>query len=209
MSDSLEPNVSVGASRTKVSRRRAAEPPRSAKQALPEWVPFAVLSVLLFAGALGSRAMRAVSSEANKTSSETAAPSRAAAPAPAPKTPDVAATASAATKDGELRISTQHLVVTHGESIMGRSLNITRTREQAKARSTEALAKARQGADFRQLIEEYSDDAHKNEFHGEQLNFSRKDAIPSFSQAAFALKVGEISNLVDTPFGYMVIRRIK
>jgi parvulin-like peptidyl-prolyl isomerase len=92
---------------------------------------------------------------------------------------------------------------------MGRSLNITRTREQAKARSTEALAKARQGADFRQLIEEYSDDAHKNEFHGEQLNFSRKDAIPSFSQAAFALKVGEISNLVDTPFGYMVIRRIK
>jgi len=143
---------------------------------------------------------------APSTAPSAAAPSNA---VPVPTGLAPAAPSASAQAGAELRISTQHLVVTHGESIMGRSLNITRTREQAKARAAEALARARKGEDFAKLINEYSDDAHKDEWHGEQLNFTRKEAIPSFSAAAFALKVGEISDVVETPFGYMVIRRIK
>jgi peptidyl-prolyl cis-trans isomerase NIMA-interacting 1 len=214
MSDSLEPNISPKTKPNPSLLGRTSSSKRTEhRSALPDWVPWAVLGGLLVAGAVGSRVVRAAvaSSEVDKTSGPAPAPSNSALAPAAPKTAASAAP-TASTQAGnaaEPRISVQYLVITHAESIMGRSLKITRTREQAKARATEVLGRARKGDDFAKLIAEYSDDAHKAEFHGEQLNFSRKDAIPTFSAAAFALNVGQISDVVDTPFGYMVIRRIK
>jgi hypothetical protein len=111
--------------------------------------------------------------------------------------------------DDGVRISVLHLVVTHADSVMGKSLHITRTREQAKARAGEALARARKGEEFSKLIGEYSEEPHTDQTHGELKSFGKKDAIPSFADAAFKLKVGELSDVVDTPFGYMVILRTR
>ena len=76
----------------------------------------------------------------------------------------------------------------------------------------EGLEKAKQlrkkivdGADFAQVAADESDDASKNA--GGDLNFFHHgQLVPPFEQAAFALKVGEISEPVRTPFGYHLIK---
>lgn len=217
MPDSLDPNVSPASPETpkrRVARAPAERHRHSQRPELPDWAPWAVLGGLIVVGAVGSRVVQAAvtSSDAAKASEapKTDTSSMAAPPAASNALARItgAASAQVARKD-EPKISALHLVVTHAESVMGKSLHITRTREQAKERASEALARARKGEDFSKLIGEYTEEPHTDQTHGELLNFSRKDAIPSFADAAFKLKVGEISDVVDTPYGYMVILRTK
>ena len=216
MSDSLDPNVSPASPSPK--KRRAA-PNRSQRRAesqrlvVPDWVPWAVIGGLIVAGAVGSRVVQAAvkASDAAKSSEKASAEPAAAAPTALsqPSARVLGAPSAQAANAAEQKISVLHLVVTHAESVMGQSLHVTRTREQAKQRAGEALARARKGEDFAKLVSEYTEEPHTDQTHGELKNFTRKEAIPSFSEAAFTLKVGELSGVVDTPFGYMVILRTK
>lgn len=208
MSDSLDPNVSPAVQKYRTTRR--AHRPASGS-ALPEWAAWAVLGGLIVVGAVGSRVVQAAvrSSKAAKTS-ESAQVTNMGPAGAAPSPPSrVNGASSATTGAAGPKISALHLVVTYADSIMGKSLHITRTREQAKQRIDEALARARKGEDFAKLVSAYSEEPHTDETHGELKNFTRKDAIPSFADAAFQLKIGEISEPVDTPFGYMLILRTK
>lgn len=215
MPDSLDPNVSPTSSETpkeRVARAPAQTRPHSRRPELPDWAPWAVLGGLIVVGAVGSRVVQAAvaSSQAAEASEATTRKSGTPAAPPAASNAVVrlagAASARVARKD-EPKISALHLVVTHADSIMGKSLHITRTREEAKERASEALARARKGEDFSKLISEYTEEPHTDQTHGELKNFTRKDAIPSFADAAFKLNVGEVSDVVDTPYGYMVILR--
>jgi len=72
-----------------------------------------------------------------------------------------------------------------------------------KAEMVSELAK--KGQDFAQLASSYSDDPTGKE--GGDLGFFRKgDMIPKFEEVAFALKPGEISQVVETEFGYHIIK---
>ena len=67
------------------------------------------------------------------------------------------------------------------------------------------LDKARAGEDFAQLATEYSDDSTR--VHGGDVGFFRRgQMVPAFEKAAFALKPGEISDIVETPFGLHIIK---
>jgi hypothetical protein len=213
MTDSLEPNVSSKASQASKKRdaRTAAKHAEPHPPALPDWAPWAMLGGLIVLGAVGSHVVQAAvaSSESSKAADAgqaKAVPSAMLTAAPRAASANPAPSSQTANAD---KISVLHLVVTYADSVMGKSLHITRTREQAMQRASEALARARKGDDFSKLVTEYSEEPQTEQTHGELKNFTRKDAIPSFADAAFKLKVGELSPVVDTPFGYMVILRTK
>jgi peptidyl-prolyl cis-trans isomerase NIMA-interacting 1 len=108
--------------------------------------------------------------------------------------------------DEPREVRAQHLLVMHRESRNG-SPSIQRTRAEARARAEEALRKAREGANFDELVRTYSDEPGSAERGGDLGKFGRRRMVKAFSDAAFRLKVGEISDVVETEFGYHVIRR--
>jgi len=77
----------------------------------------------------------------------------------------------------------------------------------ARKKAEDVLAEARQpGADFAALAAKYS--ACPSKAHGGDLGFFPREGamVEPFAAVAFALKPGEISNVVETQFGYHIIK---
>jgi hypothetical protein len=110
---------------------------------------------------------------------------------------------------GEETVRVRHLVVTHKDSLLGKHRGVTRTRDEAKQRASQALARARKGEDFVKLVNEYSDEPGAADRKGDLGHFGRRWAIQPFSDTAFALEKGELSSVVETTFGQHVILRIE
>ncbi len=78
-------------------------------------------------------------------------------------------------------------------------------RQTAQRRAEDVRKKALAGEDFAKLARQYSEGPSKS--NGGDLGlFTRDQMVPPFADAAFALKPGETSSVVETPFGYHVIR---
>jgi peptidyl-prolyl cis-trans isomerase C len=80
------------------------------------------------------------------------------------------------------------------------------TKEEARKKSEALLARARKGEDFAKLATENSDDPGSKDKGGEYDFFGHGKMVPEFEKAAFALKPGEISDLVETQFGFHIIK---
>jgi peptidyl-prolyl cis-trans isomerase D len=78
---------------------------------------------------------------------------------------------------------------------------------QAKAEEVLKLAKA-PGADFAALARQYSEDESNNANGGDLDYFGRGRMVPEFENTAFAMKNGEISDLVKTSFGFHIIKMV-
>ncbi len=76
---------------------------------------------------------------------------------------------------------------------------------QAKAKAEDLLKKVKGGADFATVAKESSDCPSKAQ-GGDLGLFARDKMVKPFADAAFAMKVGEISGLVESPFGYHIIK---
>jgi hypothetical protein len=104
-------------------------------------------------------------------------------------------------------IAARHLLVMHRGSQRVPE-GITRTREEARARAEEARARAVAGEDWNALVREYTDEQGAPE-GGDLGTFGRGTMVPAFERAAFGLEVGEISEVVESPFGFHVIMRYR
>ncbi len=104
-----------------------------------------------------------------------------------------------------LRASARHILVQYAGS-MRAPQTITRTKDEAMARAEEALGRARAGEDFAALAREYSDGPSAGQ-GGDLGRFNKGVMTPEFDEATFACKVGEITGIVETPFGYHIIQR--
>ncbi|HEX2167266.1 MAG TPA: peptidylprolyl isomerase [Longimicrobiales bacterium] len=79
-------------------------------------------------------------------------------------------------------------------------------RDSVMQRARRVLAEARAGADFAQLAAQYSEEPNAAERGGDLGYFGPDEMVQPFSEAAFALNAGEISDLVETPFGIHIIK---
>lgn len=103
-------------------------------------------------------------------------------------------------------ISARHLLVSY-QGAMRASPSVTRTKAEAQTRVTEALKRAKAGEPFENLVKEFSDEPGAAERGGSLGKFGRGMMVPAFEKAAFKLAPGEISEIIETPFGFHVIQR--
>lgn len=107
---------------------------------------------------------------------------------------------------GPERIRAKHILIAYAGS--PQDIGGTRSEGDARSLAAEIVAKARaEGADWDALARQYTEEPGGKERAGDLGEFGRGQMVPAFERAAFALDVGEISDVVQSPFGFHVIRR--
>jgi peptidyl-prolyl cis-trans isomerase SurA len=110
--------------------------------------------------------------------------------------------------DRSQEASAQHILIRYAGAKRA-TPEITRTKEEARTRAEEVLRKARAaGANFDRLVAEYSEEPRAAERKGSLGIFRPGRMVPEFDTAVFAMEVGAVSDVVETPFGFHVIKRL-
>ena len=108
---------------------------------------------------------------------------------------------------GPERIAAKHILIGYVDSPKSAG-NVTRSEAEALELAQQVLRDARaEGAEWDALAAKYTDEEAGKTTGGDLGKFGRGQMVPSFERAAFALKVGEISEIVKSPFGFHIIRR--
>lgn len=103
-------------------------------------------------------------------------------------------------------IGASHILVSYQGATRAKP-TVTRTKQEALALARQLAAEARKpGVDFSQLARDSSDGPSGVE-GGALPKFGRQQMVKPFSDAAFALEPGGISDVVETNFGFHIIKR--
>ena len=81
-----------------------------------------------------------------------------------------------------------------------------KTKETARAKAADVLEQLKAGKDFAELAKHYSQDPGSAANGGDLGYFMQGQMVGPFEQAAFALKPGAMSDVVETPFGFHIIK---
>lgn len=136
------------------------------------------------------------------------------APPPAAATPAAAAPPPPTTAsdevdlpaDAPMRIAARHILVSWAGAAMA-PIAVTRTRDDAYQRISQAQARLQAGEDFATVAAELSDDNTADK-GGDLGSFDQGAMTPPFEAAAFRLQAGERSRIVETLFGFHIIERL-
>jgi hypothetical protein len=128
---------------------------------------------------------------------QTAEPAAAKPPAPAPP-------AQAEQPGADEMIAASHVLVAYQGAMRSQA---TRSKEEAQKLAQQVASQAKAGKDFAALASQYSDDKGSAAKGGDLGRFPAKRMVKQFADAVTALKPGEISGVVESPFGFHVIRR--
>ena len=145
--------------------------------------------------------------EENEPAAEAApvVPSTAPGPSAAPPPPSEPEPAPTAEKPPE-SVAAQHVLIAY-RGAKNAPPNVKRTKAAAKTLAEEVATKAKAGSDFSALVQEYSEDPGTKDRLGSVGKFTPDKMVKPFSEAAFKLRVDEVSAPVETEFGFHVIKR--
>ena len=79
-------------------------------------------------------------------------------------------------------------------------------KKKAREKAEEVLKKIKAGEDFAKLAMDYSDDPGSKAKGGDLGFFEKGKMFKTFDEAAFKLNPGEVSDIVETPYGYHIIK---
>lgn len=82
----------------------------------------------------------------------------------------------------------------------------SRSKAEAQASIEDLARQLADGADFAELARAHSD-CPSAARGGDLGSFGRGQMVPEFEAAAFSMQAGEVSHVVETAFGYHLIRR--
>lgn len=106
------------------------------------------------------------------------------------------------------KVEASHVLIAY-KGASNASKDITRTKEEALVRAKEALAKLKEGKSFTDVAKYYSDDPSNKDSNGKLSQLVSEDGtyVKAFQDATLALREdGEISDIVETEFGYHIIK---
>lgn len=104
------------------------------------------------------------------------------------------------------KVTVKHILIKYAGA-KNADESITRTREEACMRALEARNKLAGGAEFVDAVKEYSEEAGAASREGSIGSVERKDLAKPFADAAFELSVNQMSDIVETEFGFHLILR--
>lgn len=104
------------------------------------------------------------------------------------------------------KVTVKHILVKHKDAKKADG-KFTRTRAEACLRAIEVRDKIVKGAEFDAMVKEYSDEAGAATRNGSIGAVERKDVVKPFADAAFELKVNQMSDVVETESGFHLIFR--
>jgi peptidyl-prolyl cis-trans isomerase C len=81
-----------------------------------------------------------------------------------------------------------------------------KAKEAAKTKAADLLNQVKAGKDFAELAKQHSQDPGSAVQGGDLGFFQQGQMVGAFERAAFALKPGEVSEIVETPFGFHIIK---
>ncbi len=108
--------------------------------------------------------------------------------------------------DEPAKIGAKHILVKYAGAKKAKP-EVVRTREQACLRAEEARAQLADGKSFADVVSRYSEEPGATTREGSLGTVERSHVVPAFADAAFELKPGEVSQVVETDFGFHVILR--
>lgn len=130
-------------------------------------------------------------------------------PRPVAESPFAAPTpSSSAAKEPPTTIVAQHILIAYRGAKRAQP-QVKRTKPEAKKFADE-LRKSLDGADgdtFTGMVKKHSDDPAAIERLGSTGKVRREDVDKAFGDAAFLLRENEISGVVESAFGYHIIKR--
>lgn len=79
---------------------------------------------------------------------------------------------------------------------------------EVKQKAEEVLARAKSGEDFAALATEFTEDPGSKDNGGLYESFPKGEMVKEFEDAAFNVPIGSISDLVETRYGYHIVKVI-
>ncbi|HEX7155506.1 MAG TPA: peptidylprolyl isomerase [Thermoanaerobaculia bacterium] len=104
------------------------------------------------------------------------------------------------------QVTARHILIAFKGSPAAQPGKAELTEEQAKAKAEDIRKQLAAGANFDELAKKESDDLGSGSRGGELGAFSRGQMVPEFEKAAFEAKVGDVTPVVRTQYGFHVIK---
>lgn len=103
-------------------------------------------------------------------------------------------------------VKAQHILFLTQDQTTGESFDAA-TLEEKRAKAEATLEKIDAGEDFATLMNELSEDTGLANYP-DGYEFTKGEMVPQFEEAAFGLEVNAVSGIVETSYGYHIIKRL-